>query len=151
MNQVTSDVCIHAPELLTRRERTRDRFATGIMWVLYAYLWLPAISLAAWVLGFEFAYDVLVRAGGFAHLKTLLYWYGLTIATIFVAFGGWSFSNRRRFAGNDRRRQLNPVTNEGLAEFFRISEDDLAVMHRGRTLSVGFNSYGAICEIEEKG
>jgi poly-beta-1,6-N-acetyl-D-glucosamine biosynthesis protein PgaD len=149
MNQVTSDVCIHAPELLTRREQVRDRFATGIMWVLYAYLWLPVISLAAWVLGFEFAYDVLVRAGGFAHLKTLLYWYGLTIAIIFVAFGAWSFSNRMRFAGNDRRRHLTPVTNESLAAFFEISEDDLAMLRRGRSLSVGFNAVGAISEIQE--
>ena len=46
---------INAPELLSRRRRMGDAFITGLMWIIYSYLWAPLVSLIAWLLGFEFA------------------------------------------------------------------------------------------------
>ena len=54
---INSQKTIAAPHLLTRRHRARDTLLTAIMWALYLYLWLPALSLVAWILGIEFAYD----------------------------------------------------------------------------------------------
>ena len=145
----STEVCIDVPELMTRREQLRDTFATGFMWALYVYLWLPLISLLAWVMGFEFAYDVMVRAGGAAHLRTGLYWYGVAIASIFVIFGIWSVSNRMRFAGHDRREHLERVTDETFIDYFGISPDDLTLLRNGRALTLEFDAAGAIGEIAE--
>ena len=60
----SGELHINKPELLSRRRRMGDAFVTGLMWMLYSYLWAPLISLVAWALGFEFAYDVLIRSGG---------------------------------------------------------------------------------------
>jgi len=149
MERQASDVCIHAPELLTRREQIRDAFATGIMWALYAYLWLPLISLLAWILGFEFAYDVMIRAGGSVHLKTVLYWYGIAVSTIFVAFGVWSLSNRLRFGNRERRGHLDAVTDDSFMTFFGISAADLERLRTGRSLVLELDAVGAIREIAD--
>jgi biofilm PGA synthesis protein PgaD len=147
MKPRSSEICIDAPELLTRREQLRDTFVTGIMWALYAYLWLPLISLLAWVLGFEFAYDVMVRAGGAMHLKTVLYWYIVAIMTIFVIFGVWSLSNRARFAGHNRRDHLDRVSDESFMAFFGISAADLALLRSSSSLTLELDAVGAIREI----
>jgi biofilm PGA synthesis protein PgaD len=149
MQNRAAKVCIEAPELMSPRERVRDTVATGIMWVLYAYLWLPMISLLAWLLGFEFAYDVMVRAGGAAHLKTVLYWYSVAIMTIFVIFGAWSMSNRWRFAGHNRRGRPDRVTDESFMTFFGISGADLGRLRSGQVLTLELDAVGAICEIAE--
>lgn len=147
MRQGAKEVCIEAPELLTRREQLRDALATGFMWALYAYLWLPLISLLAWVLGFEFAYDVMVRAGGAAHLRTVVFWYLVAITTIFVIFGAWSLSNRLRFAGHNRRDHFERVSDESFLAFFGIQEDELALLRTSRSLTLELDAVGAIREI----
>ena len=149
MERRAADICIDAPELMTRREQLRDKIMTGIMWALYAYLWLPLISLLAWILGFEFTYDVMVRAGGAAHLRTVLFWYGIAITSIFVVFGVWSVSNRRRFAGHNRRGNLDRVADESFMAYFRISAEELTLLRSGSALTLQLDAVGAICEIAD--
>ena len=38
---------INVPELLSRRRRLSDAFVTGLMWLVYTYLWAPLVSLIA--------------------------------------------------------------------------------------------------------
>lgn len=144
------EVCIDSPELLTRREQLRDAFATGLMWALYAYLWLPLISLIAWILGFEFAYDVMVRAGGAANLRTVLYWYGVAITAIFVVFGIWSLSNRLRFSHQNRRGAFERVEDQSFLTFFGISAAELGRLRESRSLTLELDAAGAIREIAER-
>ena len=84
MPALGEDIHIDAPHLLTPRRRVTDAVATAVMWVLYSYLWAPFISLVAWLLGFEFAYDVMVRAGGAQGLGDILLWYGLILICIII-------------------------------------------------------------------
>lgn len=144
-----ADICIEAPELLTRREKLRDTVATGIMWALYVYLWLPLVSLMAWILGFEFAYDVMIRAGGTAHLRTVLLWFAVTITTIFVIFGTWSLSNLLRFAGHDRRGSFDRVEDQSFMAFFGISAEELDRLRGSRSLTLELDAVGAIREIAD--
>jgi len=119
------DVCIDAPELLTGRQQFADTVVTGVMWALYAYLWVPLVSLFAWILGFEFAYDVMIRAGGAAHLRTVLFWYAIAITTIFIFFGMWSLSNLLRFAGHNRRGNFDRIEDQSFMAFFGIEAEEL--------------------------
>ena len=108
---------INMPKLLPRRRRVADAVLTALMWAFYSYLWAPLISLVAWLLGFEFAYDVLVRAGGLELLKDVILFYGTTVTIIFIVVSGWSIINRSRFAHRNRRKAIQTVTEEEIREF----------------------------------
>ena len=121
MAVVPENLHINVPELLTRRRRLSDAFVTGLMWVVYTYLWAPLLSLIAWILGFEFAYDVMIRAGGIVGLKRVLVWYGIMLACICIVVTGWSMLNRLRFSGRERRKGAEIVDDSALASAFGVA------------------------------
>ena len=149
MAAAEEQITIQSPELLTRSRRTGDTMVTGVMWVVYMYLWVPLISLAAWLLGFEFGYDAMVRAGGAAGLQEVLWWYGLVIALIFVALTSWSASNRRRFRHRNRRRASGVIGDEQLRESFGVSTADLERLRYGRVVEVAFGEHAELAQISE--
>ena len=142
---------IHAPHLLSRRRRVGDAIFTGLMWILYSYLWAPFISLVAWLLGFEFAYDVMVRAGGIKALKEVMWSYGLVVAGISLVVMMWSLVNRYRFAGHDRRLPGRVVTDDELADYFTIEAADLRRMRMSPTMRISLSDAGAVHDVTELG
>ena len=138
---------IDAPHLLSRRRRLSDAFVTGFMWLVYSYLWAPFISLVAWLLGFEFAYDVMVRAGGIAALNSVLFWYGVMIVLIILVVTAWSLSNRFRFAKQDRRRARDVTTDAEIADFFALSASDMSALRDSRVANVHVSGDGEIDQV----
>ncbi len=133
---------IQAPELLSAPERRRDTLVTALMWVVYLYLWVPLVSLFAWLLGFEFAYDVMIRSGGARGLDKVLITYGISITLILATVAVWSIGNRLRYGRLSRRRSASEVKLEPMAEYFGV---DLATGARLRSLkmaSISFDSDG---------
>ena len=139
---------INAPELLSRRRRMGDAFFTGLMWMIYSYLWAPLVSLIAWLLGFEFAYDVMVRAGGAQTLKTILFWYTAMLAGIIVVVTGWSQLNRFRFSKRDRRQAGAIVSDEELASTFGIETESLRELRESTVVQLSLDESGNIRAIE---
>lgn len=139
---------IDAPHLLSRRRRVSDAVVTGLVWILYSYLWAPLISLLAWLLGFEFAYDVMVRAGGINTLEDVLFLYGIVVASIFVVVATWSTLNRRRFANHDRRQSGNDVSDSELAGYFALDDETLQKIRSGLVLTVSVNDAGGIDRVD---
>lgn len=150
MATTPDELRIDAPHLLTRRRRVSDAFVTAFMWLVYSYLWAPFISLVAWLLGFEFAYSVMVRAGGIHALQGVLIWYGVMIALIVLVVSAWSLSNRFRFAKKDRRRPRRETSDAEITEFFGISPADLGTLRASRVVTVQVTDEGAIDGVEEK-
>jgi biofilm PGA synthesis protein PgaD len=138
---------IDAPELLTGQQRARDVVFTGVMWFIYAYLWLPAISLGAWLLGMNFAYEVLVRAGGISALNRVLFWFAVALAMIIATVSLWSLAERLRFRDRHRRQAQPPVTDLALQEFFKVDERTLAGLRDGRCLQLAFNEAGMLSAV----
>lgn len=135
-------VYIDAPEALTRKERTIGAAITGIMWVVYAYLWMPLVSLLAWGLGFELAYDALVEAGGIATLRSALWWYDIVLAIVILTVVVWSQLNRWRFAGKNRRTAHQTVPDEELADYFGVSCGDLERLRASRGIELDIDVAG---------
>lgn len=134
------DFEIHAPERMTRREHARDTIVTAVLWAFYLYLWLPLASLLAWLLGFELAYDVMVRAGGLRGLQQELAGYVIAVAVIFVVVTAWSLSNRLRFRGSNRRNARTAhVSDADLVQHFDITEAQLGQLRSGSCVQIGFN------------
>jgi biofilm PGA synthesis protein PgaD len=139
---------INAPELLSRRRRMGDAFITGLMWIIYSYLWAPLVSLIAWLLGFEFAYEVMVRAGGAQTLKSILLWYAAMVGAIVVVVTGWSFVNRLRFANRERRSAGEMVSDQELASTFGIEMDSLENLRESQVVQLSLDDMGNICAID---
>lgn len=144
---IGKDIHIDAPHLVSPRRRITDAVATAVMWILYSYLWAPFISLVAWLLGFEFAYDVMVRSGGAKGLFNILTWYGVVLICIIIVVTGWSAINRYRFAEHDRRLSVTDTTDEEIVEFFAIEADSLPKMRDSRVVKVSINSAGGIEDV----
>ena len=148
---VTGDsLHIDSRQLVSRRRRVADAFFTGFMWVVYSYLWAPLVSLLAWLLGFEFAYDVMVRAGGFETFKEVFGFYSLMVACIFVVVAGWSMINRRRYANRDRRHGMEPVSDREIAAYFGIPDAHLKAMRDAQVSQIRLNDEGQIESVEAR-
>ena len=139
---------INAPELLSRRRRMGDAFFTGLMWIVYSYLWAPLVSLIAWLLGFEFAYDVMVRAGGAQTLKSILVWYAAILVGIVAVVTGWSLVNRLRFSDRDRRHAGDVVRDEELASRFGIEIESLQDLRESNFVRLSLDGEGNIRAID---
>ena len=135
---------IDAPELLTGRERTRDTVVTAIMWLVYLYLWVPLISLFAWALGVEFAYDVMIRSGGAAGLGDVIFVYGVIVAVILGTVVAWSVSNKIRFGKLTRRREHPIVSDDSIRAYFEIDATTFAGLRDGRVVAVEFGQDGVL-------
>ncbi|MGD8324143.1 MAG: poly-beta-1,6-N-acetyl-D-glucosamine biosynthesis protein PgaD [Gammaproteobacteria bacterium] len=131
-----------APEEMTPRERARDTLITAILWAVYLYLWVPLVSLLAWAMGFEFAYDVMVRAGGARDLLPILLEYLVVVSIIFSAFTIWSVSNRLRYRDLKRRARRAPVRDEALSEYFQIPVSQIAAMRSRQVIHVSIDEGG---------
>jgi biofilm PGA synthesis protein PgaD len=148
MKAGNDDIYVNEPHLLSRRHRVGDAMATGLMWALYSYLWAPFISLVAWLLGFEFAYDVMVRAGGIHVLKEVLYFYGLMIFCIIIIVIAWSLMNRYRFANRNRRQAGTTVTDTEIAEKFALDPKQLNQLKTARAIRLSHDEAGNIDRVE---
>jgi biofilm PGA synthesis protein PgaD len=142
MDDRTNRVHIDEPDLLSRAERTRDKTLTALMWVVYGLLWLPLLSLGAWLFGLEMAYDAMVRLGGASTLElTVVDWF-YALVTIVVTIVAWSLLNRARFHNQKRRTQSVSVSDAEVCEWFRISPAELETMRSSKNIAVGFDDEG---------
>lgn len=147
---INSQETIDAPHLLTRKHRARDTLLTALMWALYFYLWLPALSLVAWLLGIEFAYDVMVRAGGAQSLARELSWYGLILVIIFFVITAWSVSQHMRFAGKNRRAATARINDDALRQASGLTEESFSRLRDHRCLIVSFDDSGVVQSVNDK-
>ncbi len=136
------NIHIHAPELLTLPQRARDTLLTAVMWAFYLYLWVPLISLFAWVLGFELAYDVMIRSGGARDNASLLFGYAKVVGVICCTITAWSILNRLRFHRVTRRKFFQRVDDKAILNHFKLTLDQLRELRAGKVVSVKMDENG---------
>lgn len=151
MTSASNEFEIDAPELLTRRQRARDTVVTAAMWAFYLYLWLPLLSLFAWLLGFEFAYTVMVTAGGAERLMSVLGSYSMVVFLILCVVTMWSVSNRVRFKNKNRRKGSRPVTEREIADHFGVPIRDVYALRSWHIMRVTVDEQGRPTPILEEG
>lgn len=135
-------VYLDVPEALTRRQRTLGTLVTAMMWAAYAYLWLPLMSLLAWGLGFELAYDAMIRAGGASALRDALLWYAWLLADVVVTVAIWSQLNKWRFASRNRRTRHPRISDTAMADYFGVTIDDVERMRGARRVELDVDGSG---------
>jgi biofilm PGA synthesis protein PgaD len=118
--------------------RTVHGVLTLIAWVLYAYLWLPLLTVIAWVLGIRTSYiEVYMRNN---HVDNQIFIViGVLALTATLLLVGWAEWNRHKFGGTDRRATPSHVDVNDVAESLFAPMDISHRLSRAKsvTLSMG--------------
>lgn len=82
--------------------RTLQGIVTLLAWIAYAWLWLPVITVLAWMLGIHTSYTELwMRNYDFDQDTFGILFTLAVVATVLLI--GWAEYNRHKFGGRDRR------------------------------------------------
>lgn len=131
-----------------RRNLARDTVLTLLMWGVYIYLWIPLITFAAWFMGFDRFYEVMIVYGGFDVVMGLLDWYALIIILIAACIVGWSGINYRRFHNSDRRYTATAAKACEIGEFFNVTEQEIERVRNSRRILIELDEPGNITAIK---
>jgi biofilm PGA synthesis protein PgaD len=149
MTTFPGDNTIDVGDKLNEKIKRRDRILTVVLWALYAYLWIPLISLVAWYVGVDFAYRLVERAGGPASLGHLLVWFGFFTILITIAVTAWSTLQFWRFRGRDRRLESAVVSTEAEIGYWGIDRDQFEAIRNGQCQLVALDAQGRLLSVTE--
>jgi biofilm PGA synthesis protein PgaD len=138
-----SGLVINRPELQPRAQRAIYGTATAVAWVVWAYLWLPLVTLIAWYFGVR----AFIREIVIPDRVTLLLTGAVYLAVITVMGGAllvWSQYNLRRFGGAERRTEPSPVGREEILDWFDIPDATLQAMREERSVVVEHGAQGEV-------
>lgn len=124
---------LYRPDLQPVGQRTLYSMLTVLAWLVWLYLFLPLISLAAWWFGIDLFSRYLLGPEDRSHLLTLLGYAGVVVLSA-VAIVAWSFYNLRRYGGLDRRRPVPMVSDEELCRRFETDAATLAALRTERRM-----------------
>ena len=146
---MNKSLIIERPELQTPQQRYIFSLLTLAFWGIWFYLWLPLLSLFAWLLGFEFFYESMIRQNGFESLLALVGWYGLVVGASALMLVLWSAYNLTRFQGKNKRTTNISVTSEQMAGFFQIEESAVQLCQQEKRVAFEFDQDGSIRSIND--
>ncbi|HEY4582701.1 MAG TPA: poly-beta-1,6-N-acetyl-D-glucosamine biosynthesis protein PgaD [Lysobacter sp.] len=121
--------------------RTLHGVLTLAAWALYAYLWLPVLTVIAWVLGVRTSYiELYVRNNRFDNSIFLVILALALAATVLLV--GWAEYNRRKFGGPDRRSAPDNVESDDVAQSLSAPPElsQRLVAAKSMTLSMGVDA-----------
>jgi len=144
-----STLIINRPDLQSPQQKLVSGLLTMVFWLLWALLWLPLITLAAWAFFGVQLHVHMIELEGYAGFFDLL----STYAMIIVAMGGtlvvWAKYNHFRFRGMDRRKAAAPVSIDMLASFAGHSPLRVAQWREMRVMTVEHDANGRILAIRD--
>ncbi len=138
---------IETPSLQSLRQRYAYALLTLAFWVLWFYLWIPVISLVAWLLGVKAFYREMIFLDGLHEQQELLIWYGLTIAIVGICYISWALYNQFRFRGRERRLTPPVVTVEELAGDFDLDPALVSTLQEAKRIRIVHDEQGRIRRI----
>jgi len=120
--------------------RTVHRFLTLLAWMLYAYLWLPVLTLIAWVLGVRTAFvELYVRNNRLDNEIFIVIGVVAVVATSLLV--GWAEYNRRKFSGRDRRTAPRHVDVHDVAESMFAPMDLSHRIARAKSMTLSMDEH----------
>lgn len=109
---------INSPHKASPATHAVYKTVTFFAWLVYAYLWLPVVTLVAWLLGARTAYiELYVRDNALD--ATLVFTLPLLLLLCATVLIGWAEWNRHRFQDRDRRGPRESATSADIAQRLR--------------------------------
>jgi biofilm PGA synthesis protein PgaD len=113
--------------------RTVQGVVTLLAWIAYAWLWLPVVTVIAWMLGVRTSFvELYVRNYEFDQDTFGILFTLAVVATVILI--GWAEYNRHKFSGHDRRAPAQNVAPEEIAGSLGTSPD--VARHLGSAKSI---------------
>lgn len=134
----------------TERGLSRRIFGTmtAAAWTLYAYLWLPAITLGAWIVGVRTAWVQAVLERASVDVGDM--WLMLALVLLLgCALVLWAEQQRRRFTGVERRLRAADASPEQVAGSLRATAEVLAGLQRGQVVTVHHAADGRPVRVDQ--
>ncbi|GFZ98335.1 poly-beta-1,6-N-acetyl-D-glucosamine biosynthesis protein PgaD [Dyella caseinilytica] len=138
-----ADPIINHPEYQKPFQRALFTVITMVAWTLWISLWLPLITLIAWLLGLQ---DVYVKLG-LNHPFRAANDFGQVLQVAVIAalsLGSWAFYNRMRFAGKQKRRANRFVDIAEMAPALDASVRTAQHLRASRRSVVHFSDTGGL-------
>ncbi|AWH54383.1 poly-beta-1,6-N-acetyl-D-glucosamine biosynthesis protein PgaD [Stenotrophomonas sp. ESTM1D_MKCIP4_1] len=132
---MTPPPVIVRPERLARQQRFLQRAATLLAWSAYAWLWVPLITLIAWLVGLRAGWERLfllrnaVDPFFLAALPIIALFCGLLLI-------GWAEYNRARFADADDRQRRSDVADAAVRARLQAPAQVMHTLRRHRVVTV---------------
>jgi poly-beta-1,6-N-acetyl-D-glucosamine biosynthesis protein PgaD len=138
---------IEHPEWQAPKQRILLGFITLIFWMAWFYLWLPFVSVLAWIFGIKtFQYHMLELAGLTALIE-LLGWYALVIFVLGGSLIAWATYNIQRFNQVARRSPRPEVSIEMQARYFKVDVNDVEVWRKSQRIFIEYNDHSQISKV----
>lgn len=123
---------INMPDLVARHKKIGSSIFTIIFWGLFAYLWMPLITLVAWSLGLRRSYDEVLYMAELNNFMHLAFVYSMIVLAMGGALLLWALQEYLRFRNVNRRREPIEVEMHELATYTGIDESDIATSQLAR-------------------
>jgi biofilm PGA synthesis protein PgaD len=142
-------ILIQRPERQRPTQRALFALLTLLAWGLWLSLWLPLITLGAWLAGLRVGYLELARSRhGADGWKEIVFLLALAAACGAVA-ALWSGYNYLRFRGVRRRRQERRVEREEMAGALGVEEATARQLGQARRTVLAFAEDGRIVAVPQ--
>ncbi len=142
------DLIINRPDLKSRPLILGEGILTLLFWGFWFYLWLPLISVVAWLLGFRILYSHIMALGGLDEFLVQLNIFSIGIFAASGILALWSFYNLKRYGAYNRRNRIYTTDMHGLAAHLSLSTRELTEIQQAKTLIFSFNEQGDIRAIQ---
>lgn len=142
------DLIIERPDLQSWPRLLGSRLVTAAAWVIYVYLWLPMLTLLAWLAGIGIAYQQMIEYGGYQIALDMWTTFAIAILMLGSALLVWARINFYRFRGPDRRVAIGITDRDRLATEFALSPDQLGQLERCRRVRIDHYPNGDISRVE---
>ena len=146
---MSRDLLINEPQLQSLQHKLGDTVLTAAMWGIYLYLWLPLVSLVAWLFGIQLFYHELIEAGGYLELLDKVALYATVIPAIFVVIISWSLSNQKRFRGQERRNEVSEISPAEMTAFFDVTTGEFERLRAASRIVIAIDENGRIEHIDD--
>lgn len=133
---------INSPRKVSTARHTVYKTITLLAWVVYAYLWLPVITLVAWMLGAKTAFiEVYVRDNALD--STLVVTLPLLLLLCSTLLIGWAEWNRYRFQDRDRRGPRESASEADIAQRLRAPPSLAQSLLNAKSAVLTLDEHGA--------
>lgn len=107
-------------------------------------MWIPLITLFGWWFQIDTIQHNMVTLGGYQSFIDTLPLLLSSIILLSSSLALWGAYNFFRFRGMERRKALNPVTQDDLLHAFPIGKDELMAIKASHITEIDFDQKGNI-------
>jgi biofilm PGA synthesis protein PgaD len=138
---------IEHPEWQTPKQRILLGFVTLLFWIVWFYIWIPFVSVLAWILGVKLFEYQMIELKGYKGVVDFLWWYALIIFVMGGSLIGWATYNYMRFNKVARRNARPKVTLEMEARYFKVDINDVEKWRKSQMVIIEHNDHAQITNV----